>query len=365
MREIATAGSMPLRLNRMHMKNILIVPGDGIGPEVMHFAKQLLFAVAKRHDLAFNLTEVDWGAERWLREGVGIPAGELEELPKKYDAILFGALGDPRIPDMAHGRAILLGLRTGLDLYINLRPLKLLDPARGVLKAEANVDIVIFRENTQDIYGALGGSLNRGTVDEVTIDESIHTHKGVERIINAAFSYARSAGRGRVTLVDKSNAIKFGGSLWQRVFLAKAKSFPEIKADHVFVDVAAMQMVQNPTKFEVIVTTNLFGDILSDLGAGLIGGLGLAASANINPATIALFEPVHGSAPDIAGKGVANPFAMFLSLGLMFEYFGFKNHKLAIEVAIKEALKGGFCTPDLGGRLTSQEAAECIIKCFN
>ncbi len=346
------------------MKNLLIIPGDGIGPEVMHFAKQLLFAIAKKYDVGFNLTEVDWGAERWLREGVGIPEGELELLPEKYDAILFGALGDPRIPDMAHGRAILLGLRTGLDLYINLRPVKLLHPAQAVLKTSADVDMVIFRENTQDIYGAHGGSLNRGTPDEVTIDESIHTYKGVERIIEAAFSYAQKSGRKRVTLVDKSNAIKFGGSLWQRVFLAKASSYPTIKADHVFVDVAAMQMVQNPSKFDVIVTTNLFGDILSDLGAGLAGGLGLAASGNINPGSIALFEPVHGSAPDIAGKGIANPFAMFLTLGLMLDYFGLKDLKLAVDNAIRDAIDEGHCTPDLGGKLGSAEAAGYIINRF-
>lgn len=346
------------------MKNILVIPGDGIGPEVMHWAKQLLFTIAKKYDLSFNLTEVDWGAERWLREGVGIPEGELERIPSTYNAILFGALGDKRIPDMAHGRAILLGLRTGLDLYINLRPVKLVHPSLAVLKKTTDIDIVIFRENTQDIYGALGGALHKGSPDEVTIDESIHTYKGVERIIEAAFSYADKAGRSRVSLVDKSNAIKFGGSLWQRVFKAQAAQCPHIKSDHVFVDVAAMNMVQEPEKFDIIVTSNLFGDILSDLGAGLVGGLGLAASGNINPKSIALFEPVHGSAPDIAGKGIANPFAMFLTVGLMLDHFGHTSPKRMIEQAIRDAIEGGFCTPDLKGKLSTSEAASYIIERF-
>lgn len=344
------------------MKNILVIPGDGIGPEVMHWAKQLLFTIAKKYDLSFNLTEVDWGAERWLREGVGIPEGELERIPTTYDAILFGALGDKRIPDMAHGRAILLGLRTGLDLYINLRPVKVLHPSLTALKKTTDIDIVIFRENTQDVYGALGGALNKSTPDEVTIDESIHTYRGVERIIEAAFQYAQKAGRRQVSLVDKSNAIKFGGSLWQRVFKAKAQAYPHIKTNHVFVDVAAMNMVLEPEKFDVIVTSNLFGDILSDLGAGLVGGLGLAASGNINPQSIALFEPVHGSAPDIAGKGIANPFAMFLTVGLMFDYFGHTNPKRMIEQAIMDAIEEKLCTPDLNGTLTTSEAASYIIE---
>lgn len=344
------------------MKKLLLIPGDGIGPEVMMEAQRLVEAIAYKADILITLTKVDWGAERWIREKVGIPDGELETLADKYDAILFGALGDPRIPDMAHGRAILLGLRTGLDLYINLRPIKLFHPSFSVLKSDVMIDTVIFRENTEDCYGGHGGALHRASVDEVTIDESIHSYRGVRRIIGAAFAYAEAQGRKRVTLVDKSNAIKFGGALWQRVFLEVKKDYPSIQANHVFVDVAAMQMVQDPTKFDVIVCSNLFGDILSDLGAGLIGGLGLAASANLHPGRIALFEPVHGSAPDIAGKGIANPFAMFLSAGLMFEYLGYPKLKAGIEHAISEAIKASYTTPDLGGKCSTKEAADYILK---
>ena len=344
------------------MKRILLIPGDGIGPEVMAHAQNLLEALNQSRGLKFILTQVDWGAERWLKEKIGIPAGELAEIPKKYDAILFGALGDPRIPDMAHGREILLGLRTGLDLFINLRPVKLLDESLGIFKSLVNIDLVIFRENTQDSYIGAGGTLNPNTDQEVAIDESIHSYMGVERIISEAFLYAQRHQRSLVTLVDKSNAIRFGGSLWQRVFKSVAKKYPQIRAEHRFVDVAAMQMVQDPTLFDVIVTSNLFGDILSDLGAGITGGLGLAASANINPKSIALFEPVHGSAPDIVGENKANPFAMFMSVAMMMDYFGFTQEARDIEKAVKYSIAQRNTTPDLGGTLSSMAAAQGIIK---
>jgi 3-isopropylmalate dehydrogenase len=337
------------------MKRILLIPGDGIGPEVMKEGKKLL------RKLEFITTEVDWGAERWLKEKVGIPSGELELITHNYDAILFGALGDPRIPDMAHGREILLGLRTGLDLYVNLRPVKLLDERLSIFKDKKNINIIIFRENTQDTYAGAGGALNLNTHQEIAIDNSMHTYAGVERIIREAFSYADRHQRPTVTLVDKSNAIKFGGSLWQRVFKKIAAEFFHIKANHRFVDLAAMNFVQKPEDFDVIVTSNLFGDILSDLGAGLVGGLGLAPSANINPGVIALFEPVHGSAPDIVGQQKANPFAMFLSIGMMLEYFGHTALAQKIEEAIKKAISTDRTTPDLRGNLTTEQAAEAVL----
>jgi 3-isopropylmalate dehydrogenase len=344
------------------MKRILLIPGDGIGPEVMAHAESLLHALSQSRGIKFILDKVDWGAERWLKERVGIPAGELFAIPKKYDALLFGALGDPRIPDMAHGREILLKLRTGLDLFINLRPIKLLSESLSVLNSRKNIDIIIFRENTQDLYAGAGGALNLGTDHEVAIDESIHTYEGVKRIINEAFLYAERTQRSLVTLVDKSNAIRFGGSLWQRVFKSTAQEFPHIRAEHRFVDVAAMQMVQDPGIFDVVVTSNLFGDILSDLGAGITGGLGLAASANLNPRGIALFEPVHGSAPDIAGQDKANPFAMFMTVAMMLDYFGYKQAANDIENALKNSIEQGNTTPDLGGSLSSRVAADRIIK---
>jgi 3-isopropylmalate dehydrogenase len=346
------------------MKNILLVPGDGIGPEVMLGAKRLMSVLIKRFSLSFELYEADFGAERWLKEGIGISDAELKEIPEKYSAILFGALGDPRIPDMAHGRAILLALRFKLDLFINLRPIKLLSSRLNIFKQNPPpaIDITIFRENTEDIYLGLGESLYMGTVDEIAIDESKHTFFGVERIIKAAFLYARQHKKKRVTLVDKSNAIKFGGSLWQRTFALIAKKYPDIEAQHLFVDVAAMLMVRDPERFDVIVTSNLFGDILSDLGAGLVGGLGLSASANINPRGLSLFEPVHGSAPDIAGKDKANPFAMFLSVAMMMSHFGHDPIAHLIERSIINAIDEGLVTFDLGGSLSSTAVQNNIVE---
>ncbi len=343
------------------MKRILLVPGDGIGREVMSEAERLLSAITHKFDEKFELTKVDWGADKWLREGVGIPRGELEAIPNKYDAILFGALGDPRIPDMSHGREILLGMRMGLDLFVNFRPVKLLDPKLSILRSNKPVDLAIFRENTEDSYFGGGGILRKGTPDEVAIDESVHTYRGVKRIMQAAFSYAQKNNK-RLTMVDKSNAIRSGGALWQRVFGETKREFPSVLTDHFFVDVAAMKMVQHPEQFGVIVTSNLFGDILSDLAAALGGGLGLVASANIHPGKMGLFEPVHGSAPDIAGQGKANPFAMFLSVALMMEYFELPHICQAIETSIKGCLEAAWVTQDLGGELTTKKAADKAIS---
>lgn len=346
------------------MKNILLIPGDGIGPEVMAAAKELLTCMVARCSLPLSLHEVDWGADRWLKSREGIPDGVLDEIPHKYDAILFGALGDPRIPDMAHGREILLALRFGLDLYVNLRPIKLVASGLNVLKnaRKEEIDMVIFRENTEDIYLGLGGSRDTGTKKEITIDGSKHSYRGVRRIITQAFEYALAQNRKRVTLVDKSNAIKFGGRLWQRVFAEVSACYPQVLADHLFVDVAAMQMILQPQRFDVMVTSNLFGDILSDIGAALMGGLGLAASANINPGVIGMFEPVHGSAPDIAGQNIANPFAMFLAVSMMFNNLGYLVQSKSIEDAISDSIERGLTTRDLGGGLSCSEAANAIIR---
>lgn len=344
------------------MPKILLIPGDGIGPEVMNEAKKLLSLIEKKLSISLELDEVDWGAERYLREGIGLPQKVLLEIPKSYNALLFGALGDPRIPDMRHGREILLGLRFGLDLFINFRPVKLYHPRLSVLKNDPMIDWALFRENTQDIYLGLGHSTHQGTPDEITVDESRHTFAGVYRIIKAAFEYALLHERKSVTLIDKSNAIQFGGSLWQRVFRGLRKEYPTIQAKHLFVDVAAMKMVMDPAYFDVIVTSNLFGDILSDLGAGLIGGLGLCSSANINPGGIGLFEPVHGSAPDIAGMNKANPAAMFLTVGLMMQHLGYSSVAFLIEEAIKHSIQEGAVTVDLGGGLSCTEASAHILN---
>ncbi len=346
------------------MKKILSIAGDGIGKEVMPWALALLSKISKKYDVNFEVTSVDWGADKWLKEGVGLPKGSLEAIPKNFDAILFGALGDKRIPDMAHGKEILLGLRFGLDLFINLRPTKLLNHSYCPLKNFENksIDFVIFRENTQDIYRDIGGSISKNTEQEIAIDESIHTFFGVQRIVEAAFAYANNHKRQKVTLIDKSNAIRNSGALWGRVFNDISQKNPHILTEHLFVDTACLKMLQNPENFDVIVTTNLFGDILSDLACGLIGGLGLAASANIKPGIIGLFEPVHGSAPDIAGKNLANPFGMFLSVAMMLEFFNYQEISKKVGESISVSLQEKFVTKDLGGTYSCDQVAEKIIE---
>lgn len=344
-------------------RQIAVVPGDGIGKEVIGQGLSLLEKLNTQKGLGLSFKVKDWGAERWLSEGVGLPKGTLEELSSDYSAIYFGALGDPRIPDMAHGKDILLGLRQGLDLYVNLRPIELLLPPLSplLLKEGQHINCVIFRENTQDLYTSIGGNLAKGTPQEVSVDQSVHTYLGVKRIIQAAFEFAVQHDRKRVMLVDKSNAIGFGGSLWKRVFQEVAACFTQIQTDHLFVDVAAMQMVMQPERFDVVVTSNLFGDILSDLGAGLVGGLGLCASANLHPGKIGLFEPVHGSAPDIAGKGIANPLAAFLTAAMMMDFLGEYAISKAIRQAVQICLQEGPLTPDLGGRASTQDVGDFVL----
>jgi 3-isopropylmalate dehydrogenase len=333
---------------------IAVIPGDGIGVEVTREASRALRLVCSRYGVSIELREYDYGAERWLRDKVGLPAGALEDLRDHHRAILFGALGDPRIPDMAHGREILLGLRFGLDLFINLRPVRLLDPRLTPLKdrGAADLDMLILRENTEGLYAGVGGNFKRGTPDEIAINEDVNTRKGVERILRAAFEMARSPGRRkRVCMGDKANAIRNAGDLWQRAFKEVAHDYPDVEASHLYVDVMAMEMVRNPGRFDVIVTNNLFGDILTDLGAALVGGLGLAASANLHPGQTSLFEPVHGSAPDIAGKGVANPLAAMFTAALLLEHVGAPAPARALERAATRAVQEGVVTPDLSPAL--------------
>jgi 3-isopropylmalate dehydrogenase len=344
-------------------RRIAVVPGDGIGVEVLAAQRQVLALVDQRRRLGLELVDKDWGAERWLKEKVGLPKGALDELREHYDAVTFGALGDPRIPDMAHGREILLGMRQGLDLYANMRPIRCLDDSLSPLKGkgEREIDFVCFRENTEDMYVSLGGVFKQGTDDEVAQDISINTKKGVERVIRHAFEYARMAGRSRVTMCDKHNAIRFGGGLWKRTFEAVAAEYPTIAADHLFVDVAAMEFVRKPERFSVVVCNNLFGDILTDLGAALGGGLGLAASANIHPGRIGLFEPVHGSAPDIAGKGIANPLASFLTASLMLDFLEAPAEARLIDDAVRACIKRGPKTPDMGGAATTAAITDFVL----
>jgi 3-isopropylmalate dehydrogenase len=344
------------------VKRIAVVPGDGIGPEVIKEAVSVLERVRETHGVELELKHFDWGADKFLSEGVTLPEGALEMLSSEFDAILSGAFGDPRVPSNQHAEDILLGMRRGLDLYINLRPVRLLHQRLTPLRDRTTVEIdfVVFRENTEGAYSGAGGFLKRGTADEIALQEEFNTRKGVERIIVAAFEYTRAHGRRRVTMADKSNVQRFGGDLWQRVFREVAAGYPEIETNHQYVDATAMFMVLNPAQYDVIVTNNLFGDILTDLGAALQGGLGLAASGNIHPGRVSLFEPVHGSAPPLAGKQQANPAGAILSAALMLEYLGYADAARAVERAVRDSIAEGETTRDLGGTLSTTEAGERI-----
>ena len=295
-----------------------------------------------------------------MRTGEPIPAETWSDL-QKADSILFGAVGDPRVDDAAYLAGVLLRLRFELDLYVNLRPARLYDDRLSPLRKEdrRKLDLLIVRENTEGLYVGMGGRFKKGTEDEVAIQEDVNTFLGVTRIIEYAFKVARR----EVVMVDKSNAMTYAGGLWQERWKAVARKYLDIKTRHLFVDAAAMQLVRNPTQFEVIVTGNLFGDILSDLTAELIGGMGIAPSGNINPETKrGLFEPVHGTAPDIAGKGIVNPVGAILSASMMVRHLGQSEMASAIEGAVESALRAGECTRDLGGSLSTSEAGDAVVR---
>src|SRR6266850_5785684 len=346
------------------MKRIAVIPGDGIGPEVIREAVRVLRRLQESRIIEVELVDFDWGAEKFLKEGITVPPGGLEMLSQKFDAILAGAFGDPRIPSNKHAEDILLGMRRGLDLYINLRPVRLLNARLTPLlnRKPDDIDFVVFRENTEGAYCGAGGFLKKDTLDEIAIQEEVNTRRGVERIIVAAFEYARANGRKRVTMADKSNVQRFGGDLWQRVFKEVAGGYKEIEANHQYVDAMAMFIVLDPAQYDVIVTNNLFGDILTDLGAAIQGGLGLAASGNIHPGKVSLFEPVHGSAPPLAGKGIANPVGAILTSAMMLEYLGNKPASRAIEKAVRDSIFNNETTRDLGGSLSTQQAGAAICE---
>ena len=338
---------------------LAVIGGDGIGPEVIAVAADVLAAAAHRRGLDLALDWWDLSADRYLRDGVTITGDERDRLVRDYDAALLGALGDPRVPDNAHTRDILLGLRFYADLYVNFRPCKLLIPALSPLRdPDPATDIVFFRENTEGLYTGLGGRFKAGTSEEVATQESLNTYPGVERIVRAAFEHAAATGRGRVTMVDKANALVHEGALWRRVFAEVGAGFPDIAQDAMYVDAMAMDLVRRPERYEVVVTSNLFGDILSDLGAQVTGGLGLAPSGNINPGSWALFEPVHGSAPDIAGRGIANPLAAVGCVALALEYLEMHEAAADVDECIAASLREGVTTPDLGGSAKTTEVGD-------
>ena len=344
----------------MKRHRIATIAGDGIGPEVIGAALPVLEAAAKRHGFGLDVEALPYGADHYLATGETLPDHAFEHLKNDVEAILLGAVGDPRVPGNEHARDILLGLRFRLDLYINLRPVQLLHPDLTPLKnggsGDRGIDFVIFRENTEGVY------TGRGRIEgDEYIAEEVNTRKGVERIIRAAFEFAKAHGRTRVTMSDKSNAVP-AHKIWQVSFKKIAAEFPGIATEHRFVDALAMEMVREPQRFDVIVTNNLYGDILSDLGAGLVGGLGIAASANLHPGRAGLFEPVHGSAPPLAGKNVANPFASILTGAMMFRELGHEAAAAELELSVRAALAAGIRTPDIGGKSGTREAAAWVLE---
>jgi 3-isopropylmalate dehydrogenase len=344
------------------MKKIAVIPGDGIGIDVTAEAVKVLGA-AKASGLDISWTTFDYGAEKFLATGITLPDEEIENFRRNYDAVYVGAVGDPRVPDMRHAKDILLGLRFKLDLYVNYRPVKLYDESLCPLKGKKceDVDFVVFRENTEGLYAGIGGHLKANTPDEVAIQVSTNTRKGVERIIRYAFEYARQTGRQCVTMSDKSNAMRFEGDLWQRVFHQVGDEYPDIQKQHWYIDALLMQMVKRPEQFDVIVTCNMFGDIATDLGGQLAGGLGLAASGNLNPGHTSLFEPVHGSAPKYHGLDVANPLAAILTVGIMLETLGWPEWNKRIEDAVVSAIRAGKVPRDLGGSLGTKAMGDYIV----
>jgi 3-isopropylmalate dehydrogenase len=347
-------------------KRIAVLPGDGIGREVIPEAVKVLAASGA----AVETTEFDWGAARYLADGVTVPADGIAMLGRDFDALLVGAFGDPRVPTNIHAKEILLGMRFKMDLYANVRPVLLLDAALCPLKGvePKDVDFVVIRENTEGVYVDAGGVFKQGTDEEVALQEDINTRKGVERVIRYAFDYCEKhpklegTPRNRVLMTDKSNAMTHAGGLWQRVFKDVGREYPQISSEHMYVDALCMQLVRDPRQFDVIVTNNLFGDIITDLAAGLQGGLGMAASGNIHPGKTSMFEPVHGSAPPIAGKNLANPMGAILTSAMMLNHLGLATEAAKIESAVLEAVRQKKTTQDVGGSLSTTQVGDWIAR---
>ncbi|MDH7569105.1 MAG: 3-isopropylmalate dehydrogenase [Armatimonadota bacterium] len=339
---------------------IAVIPGDGTGPEVVREGLKVLDAAAKRFGFKLDTTHFDFGGDRYLRTGETLPEGAVEEL-KRFDAIYLGAIGHPDVKPGILEKGILLALRFALDQYINLRPVKLYPNVETPLKDKGpeDIDFVVVRENTEGLYCGAGGFLKKGTPDEVAIQESINTRKGVERCVRYAFRYARERNKRKtVTLCGKTNVLTFAFDLWERTFHeVGAKEFPDVKREYAHVDATCMWMVKNPEWFDVIVTDNMFGDIITDLGAMIQGGMGIAAGGNINPEGVSMFEPIGGSAPKYTGQGVINPLAAIAAGQMMLETLGERAAAEAVEQGIIYAVsrmpslsagKMGFSTAEVG-----------------
>ncbi len=312
--------------------NVAVIAGDGIGPDVVNEGLKVLDVVAKKYDLEFKRTAYDLGAGLWHRTGEVLPDVTLAEIAKA-DVILLGAVGDPSVPSGVLERGLLLKLRFAFDQYVNLRPARLMPGVIGPLATKAAIDFIVVREGTEGPYVGAGGVLAHGTADEIATEESLNTRRGAERVIRDAFERAQRRDRKKLTLVHKNNVLTRAGSLWTRTFEEVAREYPAVTTDYLHVDAASMFMVTNPERFDVVVTDNLFGDILTDIAAAICGGIGLAASGNINPTREfpSMFEPVHGSAPDIAGKNIADPTATVMSVAMMLDHLGFADAARDVE----------------------------------
>lgn len=345
------------------MLKVALLPGDGIGTEVIAAALHVLEVAAKKYNFALQTKWFDLGAERYLRSGDTLPDADFASLRDDFDAILLGAFGDPRVPSNIHAKEILLGLRQRLDLYVNLRPVKLFDERLCPLKnvGPAALDMAIVRENTESVYVGIGGSFKFGTPDEVAQNTMLSTRKGADRLLKFAFELAQKR-RGKMVLCDKANAIESAHGIWRRALRDLIPQYPNVVATTLYADVAAMRMVTHPHEFDVVVGDNMIGDILSDLAAALVGGLGLAPSSSTHPGRVAMYEPVHGSAPDIVGTGKANPLAAILSTAMLLRDFGQLAAADAIDAASARSVQERKTTPDLGGSLTTTQVATLIAE---
>ncbi len=344
----------------MKQFSIAVIPGDGVGKEVMPAALRVLEAIGAN----FEFHHFDWGAEYYFRNGRMMPADALDQL-RPMDAILLGAVGDPKIPDHVTLNGLLLPIRRTFDQFANVRPAVLYDGVASPLANPGSIDMVVVRENTEGEYAQVGGFVYHHQPDEVAIQTAVFTRRGIDRVVRFAFELARKRnGQRRVTSITKSNAQGFGMVLWDRVFQAVADEYSDIETESLLVDAAAMNFIRRPASFDVVVASNLFGDILSDVSAILTGSIGLAASANLDPTRRypSMFEPVHGSAPDIAGRGVVNPMAQILSAGMMLEHLGMEEAGRSVERAVAAVLKEGkWRTPDLGGGSSTGEITEAVV----
>ena len=349
----------------MNTFKIAAIPGDGIGVEVMHSARKVLAALGGRAGFSLEWTEFPWGCQRYLEHGEMMPKTGLDTL-RAFDSIFLGAVGFPGVPDHVSLWGLLIPIRRGFDQYVCLRPVKLLPgvPSPLALKPGADIDYLVVRENTEGEYSAMGGRIYQGTPHEVVNQIAVFTRRGCERIIRYAFELAKAQGKTLVTSATKSNGIIHSMPFWDEIFAEVALEYPTIANEKMHIDALAAKLVLTPERFGVIVGSNLFGDILTDLGAATVGSIGIGASANINPERThpSCFEPVHGSAPDIVGKGIANPLGQIWSGAMMLEHLGLRDAANQLEAAINAVLASGVRTPDLGGTASTDDVTEAMIR---